>query len=995
MADMPAGQLPVQLTSFIGRERELAEVRRLLAGTRLLTLTGAGGSGKTRLALEAAGGATPELVDRVACVELAPLTDGRRVPELVASQLGISEQPGRSTMDALVAALRTGRLLLVLDNCEHVIEPCAVLADTLLRACPDLRIMATSRAALGIGGETAWLVPLLTVPDPGDPAERAVHAESVQLFVARARDVRPDFGIDAENVAAVVQICRRLDGIPLALELAAARLRSLPPEQVARRLDNRFQLLTTGSRTALPRQQTLRATIDWSYELLAAPERLLFERLAVFAGSFALEAAESVCADAGIPADAVLDLLSSLVEQSLVELVEHGGAARYRLLETVLQYAAERLDARGADAAVRARHARFYHALVIEAEPHLTTPNRRLWIDGIDRDFDNVRRALGWLAVHEPRGALTLAGSLCWYWFATERWSEGRRWLEAALDATSELDVPRDRAAALFAAGVIAGLQTDAAAARPWLEQSIALAMETGDERLAAYARNYLGLVLVHLARPEAVAPLTTALHWFREHGDLYGLRLALLLLGTDHMIHGRAGEAIRAMEEGVDVAREFGLQRELAIALQMLGTAVFDAGDVDRAETLFSESLLALRDDPHLLFVARVVDMIGVVRSERGAHGEAVRHFASAATLRERIGASPFMHDVRRIEPRLERSRTALGGEAAEHAWNEGRRRSPEDALAAALVRVSHGTPAPADPPSAPDRSNGSIGAASTTATTPVESPASSARGSVGSAVPDAKAALPEPAIALQVRALGPLEIVRDGVLLTPEDWTHLRPRELLLYLLCNPAGRTREQVGLVFWPDSSPAQVKNSFHVALHHLRKTLGRPEWVVFDRDRYRINPGLGLDFDAVAFGTGIEAALRDVRLGHEPSARLQAALALYRGEFLEEEQVGDWHLEHRDRLRRLFVLGLKARGEALMREGGWADAADVFRRIVAVEDLDEEAHRLLITCLARSGERGRALRHFEHLVALLQQEIGAEPEPETVALHHRLQRAEPV
>jgi predicted ATPase/DNA-binding SARP family transcriptional activator len=970
MTNMPAAQLPVQLTSFVGRERELAEVRRLLAGTRLLTLTGAGGSGKTRLALEAAADAAPGLVERVACVELAPLVDGRRVPELVASQLGISEQPGRSAIDALVAALRSGRLLLVLDNCEHVVQACAVLADSLLRACPELRIVATSRAALGIGGETAWLVPPLALPDPDDSIERAAQAESVQLFVARARDVRPDFRVDADNVAAIVQICRRLDGIPLALELAAARLRSLPPQQVARRLDNRFQLLTTGSRTALPRQQTLRATIDWSYELLAAPERLLFERLAVFAGSFTLEAAESVCADADLPAASVLDLLSGLVEQSLVELVEHGGAARYRLLETVLQYAAERLAAHGADARVGARHAAFYSALVAEAEPHLTTPRRRQWIDAIDRDFDNVRRTLGWLAEHEPRGGLAVAGSLCWYWFATERWSEGRRWLEAALDATSALDVPQQRAAALFAAGVIAGLQTDTAAACPWLEQCIALATESGDERLAAYARNYLGLVLVHLARAEAAVPLTAALDWFREREDLYGLRLALLLLGTDHMIHGRSREAIRAMEEGVDVARQFGLPRELAIALQMLGTAVFDAGDVDRAESLFRESLLALREDAHLLFVARVVDMIGVVRSERGDHGEAVRHFASATTLRERVGASPFMHDVRRIEPRLERSRNALGPDAAEHAWAEGSRRSPDDALAAALSSVT------------PDIASA----------TPV-SPVATAATAASHAPPGSNAAMA--VSALQVRALGPLEVVRDGVHLTRDDWTHARPRELLLHLLCHPAGRTREQIGLVFWPDASPAQVKNSFHVALHHLRKTLGRPEWVVFDGGRYRINARLGLDFDAAAFETAVEAALRDVRLGRDASVQLQAALELYRGEFLEEESMGDWHLEHRDRLRRLFILGMKARGEALMRECVWVEAAAVFRRVVAIEDIDEQAHRLFMTCLARSGERGRALRHFEQLVTLLQQEIGADPDPDTLVLHQRLQRGEPV
>ena len=374
-----AHNLPVQLTSFVGREREMAEVKRLLSTTRLLTLTGPGGTGKTRLALQAAA----DLLDRYAggawLVELATLSDPSLIGQAVAAALCIQEQPGRSLDEVLIDYLRYKRLLLLLDNCEHLVEACARLADRLLRACPDLTILVSGREALSIAGEVTFQVPSLRVPpvpDPADPppASAMLAYEATRLFVERAQAARPDFRLTDANAPAVAQICYRLDGIPLAIELAAARVKVLPPEQIAARLSDRFRLLTGGSRTALPRQQTLQALIDWSWDLLPEPERRLLRRLSVFAGGWTLEAAEAVASgDAG--GQESLDVLEGLVQLVAKSLVMAGDEGRYHLLETIRQYARDRLWAAGEGEALRDRHAGFFLALALEADPHLAGPN--------------------------------------------------------------------------------------------------------------------------------------------------------------------------------------------------------------------------------------------------------------------------------------------------------------------------------------------------------------------------------------------------------------------------------------------------------------------------------------------------------------------------------------------------------------------------------------------------------------------------------------------
>lgn len=945
--------LPVQLTAFIGREHEVAEVQRLLGGARLLTLTGSGGSGKTRLALEVAAREAREGSLSIGWVELAGLSDPELIAQQVAEQLAVRDERTGSVNQALIEVLRDRPFLLVLDNCEHLVEAAARLVEMLLRGCVRLRVLATSREPLGLAGERAWLVPPLSLParDRAPSVEFAATFDALRLFVERARDVIPGFELGTGNVDTVAEICRRLDGLPLAIELAAARMRVLAPEQILERLHDSFRLLISGNRTAIPRHQTLRATIDWSYALLTPEEQRLLDRLSVFSGGFVLEAAEAACAGDAEETSALLDVLARLVDRSLVVMREVEGSARYALLETVRQYAAERLRARGEEADLRRRHAEYFHDLVAAAEPHLTTAQRRPWLDRVQRDIDNVRQALAFTREADPERHLGMTGMLCWFWFSTGYWSEGRRWSEGALALPTAAEPTLLRARTSFAAAVIVSLQAQPVLAHGWLDEVVAIARAHGDGRLEAYANNYLAMVLVQQGKAEGEAPSRAAEAWFRAHHDLYGLRLSLLMLGTLYTAQRDFARAVPVLEEAVAVARDFGLARELGIAVQMLGFAVFQQGDADRAALLFSESIDSLRMDPQYLLLARGLEMVGILAGEHGVGIDAVRLLGAGESLRDKIGAGMFETDQRALLPRIARLRETLGDEPFERAWAAGKRMPLADAIELALAQSS------ARPPS----------------TTPTP-------------------AHPEPEVIarpdLTVRALGPLEITCGESRLEREAWSSAKAKELLLYLLCHPDGRTRARIGLDFWPDASTAQVKNSFHVLLHRLRKAVGRTDVIVVQEDRYRINPALVVHFDAAVFEREIRAARRDPQ-------RLEAAIALYGGDFLAGEAVGDWHLDMHDRLRVQHQEALSTLADLRLAQGDAASAAQVLERLVRSDALREDAHRRLMLCYARAGQRDRALRQYERLVDVLRTELGAAPDRVTVELCNRLRRAEAV
>ena len=960
-------RLPVQLSSFVGREREIAVARQRVASTRLLTFTGVGGSGKTRLALEIAAREAAAYDGDVTWVELAPVARGALVAATVLGALGASEQPGRSATEALVGVLRDRRALLVLDNCEHLVEECAALADTLLRACPGLRILATSREALGVAGETAWLVPPLSLPT--SPSASGA-SEAVQLFVERARSVVPDFALGDAGLAAVAQICRRLDGLPLALELAAARLRALPLERIAERLDDRFRLLTTGSRTALPRHQTLRAAMDWSYDLLAERERRLLERLAVFAGGFSLDAAEAVCAGSDVERDDVLDLVAGLVEKSLVTLLDVEDAARYRLLETVREYGLERLEARGEADVYRRAHAVYYAALAAEAEPHLTTARRRAWTERLVLDVDNLRDALAWSAASEPALHLRLAGTLCWFWYSAGLWTEGRQWLDAALALPTAAAPTPARAAVLFAAGALASLQGQPKVARPWLQESVELARRFGDGRLEAYALNYVAMTHSQEGEPECEPAALAALDWSRRAGDLYSARLALLILGTYCQRVGQPARARAYMEEGVEVARAFGPERELGIALNCLGTALVEQRELSRGVAAVRESLVAFRRDPQPMFTARSLELLGGVACERGEALVGATALGAADAIRQSIGSTPFKVDGEWLARHVAAGRAAVGDETFSAAYARGRAMSFEQAIDYALGEAALAPRGQAEPGAPAPRPDGGVAP-----------PAGSTGAATGSS--------------LRVLALGPLEIGRDGESLPAAAWSYAKPRELLLLLVCHPEGRTREQVGLALWPDASAAQLRNNFHVTLHHVRRALGGAEWVHFERGRYRIAPDRRVELDAAEFETAATSALRRARRQSAATDELRAALALYRGDFLDGEPVGDWHLPLRDRLCRLYTDALLALGDALLRDERHDEAVEVLERLVREEPLDESACRTLMTGRARAGDRSGALEDYQRLAATLAAEYGSKPELESVALFERLQRGERV
>jgi predicted ATPase/class 3 adenylate cyclase/Tfp pilus assembly protein PilF len=604
--DALVNNLPIQLTSFVGREAEVAEVKRLLVTTHLLTLTGSGGTGKTRLSLQAAADLLPSFAGGVWWVELAPLADPALIPQTVAATLGLRAEGNRPVLEALTEYLREKTVLLILDNCEHVILACARLAETLLSTCPDLRILASSREALGIPGEVTFRVPSLSLPDARGPApdEARLDSEAARLFVERAKSALPDFTITGHNAPAIAEVCRRLDGIPLAIELAAARVNVLRVEQVAARLSDRFRLLTGGSRTALPRQQTLRAMMDWSYDLLQDDERLLLRRTSVFAGGWELEAAESICGWKGLEANEVLEVLTRLVNKSLVVAERHSGAeARYHLLETVRQYAREKLSEAGEIEEARNRHLEYFMHLAEAAEPELLRSKQVGWLKRLEDDFDNFRAALEW-SQGDPaplRSEKTLEkglrlGSAIWrfclrHGYAHE-FDERLSQLLAHPGAASRTPA---RAKALTALSILCVWQTNYARARALAEESLALHQELGDPQGEAASLSALG----NAARlqDDAVWPshFLKSLALSRSLKDHSGLSEVLILFGYN-LTSKEPEQAQAYLEEGLALARERGDVISMAGALDYLGALALRQGNLPQARLWLEESLAIQR---------------------------------------------------------------------------------------------------------------------------------------------------------------------------------------------------------------------------------------------------------------------------------------------------------------------------------------------------------------------------------------------------------------
>ena len=680
--DATPNNLPTQTTPFIGRTRELTKAAELLKTTRLLTLTGPGGSGKTRLALHLAADLLDRYPDGVWLVELAPVTDPTAVGPTVAAAVHIGERPGRTAVDAISESLRRRRLLLLLDNCEHLIAACADLADALLRSCPHLTILATSREGLNVPGETLMPVPSLRVPagDTVPPLDELRDYEAISLFVDRCAANQPAFALTQENANDVVRICRRLDGVPLALELAAARVRVLSVAQVASRLDDRFRLLTGGGRTVVARQQTLRALIDWSYDLLSEPERVLLRRLSIFVRGWALEAAEAVCSGDGIEREDVLELLAHLVDKSLVMMIDRPGTARYAMLETIREYAREKLVDSGEVPPLRRRHFEyFFHAAV----------DKPLWASFGDNvpldygiDYENMRAAFDWIE-SEPNSIdqeLLMAGSLIGHASVRGRIGELRRILAAALAQSDPAAQTLGRARALLASATLATMQGDFQVVAPLAHEAVQLLRALGDKRDLAFALIMvaratmpdadasgramresraileelgdhwgLGMLLFNMADAAltrgdydaARSGHTEALAIFRKHGNVLLSSLPLLSLGRLACADGDYARARALVEEARAIRKNADVDNpwQTAMATVSLGEVHRCEGDAARGAPLFEQALATGRGLGDNMIVAWALHNLGHVALQSGDLSAATARFEESLELRQRSG--------------------------------------------------------------------------------------------------------------------------------------------------------------------------------------------------------------------------------------------------------------------------------------------------------------------------------------------------------------------
>ncbi|HEY7483981.1 MAG TPA: LuxR C-terminal-related transcriptional regulator [Streptosporangiaceae bacterium] len=677
--DRRQGNLPAEMTRFIGRKQELAKVKRLLGTSRLVTVAGVGGVGKTRLALRLAADMRRSFADGTWFVELSGLRDPELVAQAVAEVLGLSDQSSRDRVDVLADHLADKQLLLVLDTCEHLVDACAVLVEVLLRAVPRLRVLATSQQPLDVAGEHTMLLPPLPVPDPDDPLAASGHYDALTLFADRATAVLPDFSLGERNRRAVARLCYRLDGIPLAIELAAVRLRVLSLEQITERLDDRFRLLGT-ARTALSRHQTLRAAVEWSYELCTQPERLLWARLTVFAGAFDLAAAEEVCGDSGqdaeLPADLVFETLAGLVERSIVLRTDQPDGVRYRMLDTIREYGAEILDRMGTRADLRRRHFQYLRSLAAQAERRSFSGDQVAWILRLQRDYVDLRAALEYAA--DPAApavdALAMVAMLNHFWVVGGHFTEGRRWTRRVLAAHP--DEIRERLLAVCSASILATLQGDLEAARPLAAEARRLANGSDDRRAQRYAEGAAGMIAFN---ENSLDKIKT--HW--EKPALWADDMAdpdvwsatrLAMLGGAYCLAGDLDRAQSLAARCTEMCTRSGEQWCLSYALYVRAGCALLSGGIAEAAALVRQSLEIKRGFNDQLGIAMTFDVLAGCAIFEGRPERAARLFGAARRIWGELGAPMFGKGYATIHQMgVDLVRQALGDEAYEAVRTEG----------------------------------------------------------------------------------------------------------------------------------------------------------------------------------------------------------------------------------------------------------------------------------------------------------------------------------
>ncbi|MFE7417048.1 protein kinase [Rhodococcus sp. NPDC057529] len=693
------GSLPLELTSFVGRRHELTEAKNLLAGSRLVTLTGIGGVGKTRLAMRVAAAVQRDYDDGARLIELGELRDGSSLVDAVAAAVGVRDHSTRPLREVLIEFLASRELLLVLDNCEQMVDAVAELVGLLLRACPRVRILATSREPLVIGGEAVLRVPPLGVPDPErTPSVRGLPKyDAVTLFADRAAAAVPGFMLTEENAAAVAGICHRLDGLPLPIELAAARLRAMSPEQILQRLTDRYALLSRGSRGAPTRQQTLRLSVDWSFELCTAGEQLVWGRLAVFAGSFELDAAEQVCGD-GLGPDDLLDTLTSLADKSILIREEHGPVVRFRMLETLREYGYEKLEQTGETATLRRRHRDWYEALAVDADAEWISARQLDWIARLKREQPNLREALEFSVDDDPAAGLRTATALFLFWSSQGTYNEGRRWLEQLL-ARQSGPPTLEWAKAIYCASVMANVQGDLETGAALVAEGRTLAAQTTDPMMRAFVSFADGMLALLGGDPvRARAHLEPALAEFSERGERTLEVAALYPLGTAYGMSGLTDEAVERHERVLAITEQYGEKMYRSHSLWALGIAVWQRGDADRAVRLLDEALELTKQVRSPRVVAACLAALAWIGLEQHDALRAAVLLGAADELARAIGSSAVIHSnlIVHHEECAENARKEVGDKAFAEAKRKGEQLGFDAAIAYALREQPPGTSTP-----------------------------------------------------------------------------------------------------------------------------------------------------------------------------------------------------------------------------------------------------------------------------------------------------------
>ncbi len=973
-------------------------------------------------------------------VELAPLDDALIVAQEVASRVGVPDSPGEDPAAAITAHIADRQALIVLDNCEHLTSAVARLAEQLLAGCPGLAILATSREVLGIDGERNWPVPPLSLPGTSDQLSAAVLSEydAVKLFEQRAQLIRPSFALTDENAAAVLQVCRRLDGLPLAIELAAARMHMLSVNQLATRLDDIFGVLVGGARSAPVRHQALRATLDWSYDLLEEDERAVFRRLAVFAGSFGLPAAEQVAAGGEIAAAAMLDLLARLADKSLLQADLTGPAARYYLLGIVRKYAAERLAQSAEQDAVRRAHLNWYVGFVQKIVPRIDRGDGgpqalELELDAVDAETANLRVALEFARqAGDTIAALQIAGPLGHYAYLRGHYHEVRQWMDAAVTGRGT-EVPAGlRAQALLGSGRLALLQCDYVPAIRRLEaalrlyrdlddqqgisatvqvlgsvareqgryaramelhaESLAAAEAVGDQWAIARAHGHLGFVLwLQREYEQATAECELALAMSRELADGQEIAWSQISLGAIARYSGAADRAATLLADSRALGEQLGFREAIAWSLEQQGLLALDAAD-PAASGLLHRSLEIHHELRDRWRTCSLLDDLAAAALANGQAAEAASLLGTAEALRRAIGTvvPPCERALR--EQTVAGASAALGETDFRAALELGMQASVDDVRDALARSAAPDWPASAQRPgvsgAAPGPGRSALVPGQGTPPGPeAAGPAAAVPVQKGGRVRNSPRRQAVAGGLLKIRALGAASVHRGDTPVTAADWGYAKPRELL-FLLATSRPLTRDQLGAALWPDLPPDRLGNTLHTALRGVRRALGDPDWVTYADGRYSFNAGREHECDVETFEQALAAARR-ARPAEAALPELQRAIAAYGGDFLAGMVAGEWAETRRDELARSFESALLAAGRLQAGAGRFAPAAAAFRRAVGHEPLNETAHRELMSCWARMGETARAVRHYEELVELLRAQVGVAPAAETTALYRKL------